>query len=275
MTDPEIPLSGGHMTKVVRLGGTVRRDTGPWTPAVHSLLRHLEHVGFDGTPRLLGTDHEGREILTYIDGDAGFFSADRVVPTDLWSNRTLIGAAAMLRRYHDATVGLVLPAGVQWHRVESSSSPGEVICHNDFAPYNCIFRNGDLVGVIDFDSAAPGSRLWDLAYAAYTFVPLYCDDNCRAVGLVEPPNRGHRLRLFCDSYGLGERTGFVQTIEERVRAVGAIIRTQAKVGDIRFQRMVDEGHADRYDDNAAYLHQLREELQRALQSASGKTLIDS
>lgn len=142
-------------------------------------------------------------------------------------------------------------------------------------PYNCIFRSGNLVGIIDFDSAAPGSRLWDLAYAAYTFVPLYCDDNCRAVGLVEPPNRGHRLRMFCDSYGLGKRTGFVQTIEERVRAVGAMIRTQAKGGDIRFQRMVDEGHADRYDANATYLHQHREELQRALQSASGKTPVDS
>src|SRR5688500_13817911 len=110
MTDDVFPLTGGQMASVARVGDTVRRSTGPWTPAVHLLLRHLESVGFDGSPRALGTDADGREVLTYIEGEAGFFSANRAVPSDLWSDRVLTEAAAFLRRFHDATVGFTLPA---------------------------------------------------------------------------------------------------------------------------------------------------------------------
>ncbi len=52
MTDePEVPLTGGDMTAVVRVGDTVRRTAGPWTPAVHALLRHLRAAGFTQIPR--------------------------------------------------------------------------------------------------------------------------------------------------------------------------------------------------------------------------------
>ena len=56
MTQQEIPLIGGNTSTVVRVGDTVRRNVGPWTPAVHALLRHLEYVGFTGAPRVLGID---------------------------------------------------------------------------------------------------------------------------------------------------------------------------------------------------------------------------
>lgn len=36
---------------------------------VQAVLLHLEAVGFEGAPRFLGVDDEGREILTYIEGD--------------------------------------------------------------------------------------------------------------------------------------------------------------------------------------------------------------
>lgn len=49
----------------------MHRDAGPWTPAVHALLRHLEYVGFEGAPRVIGFDDSGREVLTYLEGDAG------------------------------------------------------------------------------------------------------------------------------------------------------------------------------------------------------------
>ena len=69
MTDAEIPLSGGNMSSgVVRVGDTVRRPAGPWTPAVHALLSHLHDVGFHGAPRPLGIDELGREVLTFIPG---------------------------------------------------------------------------------------------------------------------------------------------------------------------------------------------------------------
>jgi hypothetical protein len=42
VTSTETPLDGGNMSSgVVRVGDTVRRPAGVWTPAVHALLNHL------------------------------------------------------------------------------------------------------------------------------------------------------------------------------------------------------------------------------------------
>ena len=41
----EIPLPGGNVGGAVRVGDTVRRPTGPWTPAVHELLEFLADAG--------------------------------------------------------------------------------------------------------------------------------------------------------------------------------------------------------------------------------------
>jgi hypothetical protein len=57
-------LLAGNVSTVVRIGDTARRTTGPWTPAVHALLRYLEVMGFEGAPRVLGIDEQGREMLT-------------------------------------------------------------------------------------------------------------------------------------------------------------------------------------------------------------------
>ena len=111
-------LTGGRITQgVVRIGNTVRRPTAPHTPFVHSLLRHLEESGFDGAPRVLGIDEQGREILTFIEGH---------VPPDLatWSDEQLVRAAELIRRFHDATAGSALAGGE------------EVVCHNDLSPCN-------------------------------------------------------------------------------------------------------------------------------------------
>ena len=62
----------------MRVGDTVRRPTGPWTPAIHALLRHLEHRGFDGAPRLHGIDEQGREIL------------EESRPYAVWSEKVLL-----------------------------------------------------------------------------------------------------------------------------------------------------------------------------------------
>ena len=67
------PLPGpeGQSTPILRHGDTVLRPAGPWTPAVHALLIHLEKSGFTGSPRVVGDgyDGHGREVLTYIPGD--------------------------------------------------------------------------------------------------------------------------------------------------------------------------------------------------------------
>src|SRR5215210_8669292 len=68
----EVLLPGGTSNRglVVRVGDTVHRPQTEASAAVHDLLLHLESVGFEGAPRYLGQDEQGREILSYIDGEA-------------------------------------------------------------------------------------------------------------------------------------------------------------------------------------------------------------
>ncbi|GAA3645266.1 aminoglycoside phosphotransferase family protein [Microbacterium marinilacus] len=158
-------LSGGNTAPVVRVGDTVRRATGRWTPAVHRLLRLCEDADVPGVPRVRGVDGRHREILSFVPG-AVLAEAD---PNVLWSREVLRAAARLLRRIHDAATPLAA-AGLTWRLPPRELA--EVVCHNDFAPYNLLVQDGELSGAIDFDFAAPGPRLWDVSYLAYRMAPF-------------------------------------------------------------------------------------------------------
>src|SRR5947208_2988840 len=117
----EEALSGGNVSgTVVRIGQTVRRPTGPWTPAVHEFLRHLERRGFDGCPRVLGIDEQGREILEFIAGDVPWPEGHYA---HLGSDEAMGRAGRLLRRFHDASMSFTPPAGALWrdpHREHDS-----------------------------------------------------------------------------------------------------------------------------------------------------------
>jgi aminoglycoside phosphotransferase (APT) family kinase protein len=149
----------------------------------------------------------------------------------------------LLRRLHDATVGSDLPEG-RWREGAAAPEGGEVICHNDVAHYNTVFRAGRPVAFIDWDFAAPGPRAWDVAYAAYRFVPLVPDQGAVGLGTVLPVDRPGRLRRFCDAYGLADRGGLVDTVLDRVQAVCELIVGQAAKGDPFFRQHLAEGHLD-------------------------------
>jgi hypothetical protein len=71
LSGEEIHLVGGLQSSgIVRVGDTVRRPLHRSSEFVHALLRHFESVGFTGAPRLLGIDEHGREILSYVEGEA-------------------------------------------------------------------------------------------------------------------------------------------------------------------------------------------------------------
>ena len=68
----EEPLAGGmgqrrQCRACGRHGSSSDQAPGP-AAAVRGLLVHLEEVGFDGAPRFLGIDDQGREVLSFVDG---------------------------------------------------------------------------------------------------------------------------------------------------------------------------------------------------------------
>ena len=189
MSTPE-PLVGGNSTAVTRIGDTVRRTAGPWTPTIHALLRHLRAAGIDEVPEPFGLDDEGREVLSYRPGEVAGYP----LPDWLWAPAIVDEAGALLRRIHDATVSFDHPDAV-WQF--PSHDPVEVICLNDVAPYNMVFVNGRLTGLIDVDTASRGPRIWDLAYLAYRLVPFVED----AGAPFTPQEQRERLQRLISAYG--------------------------------------------------------------------------
>jgi hypothetical protein len=212
MSEQEV-LTGGNSNRVIKEGNTVVRNAGASAPFVHALLQYLTAAGFKESPRFVETIDD-KERLTYFEGDVGNYPLKAYMQSD----SILIEAAQLLRRFHDLTQHFVLPPEVS---PPKPSSAHEVICHNDFAPYNCVFQGEHLAGVIDFDTATFGSRVWDVAYVVYRFVPLTNDSHSRDCGWSPIPDRLARLKLFCDSYGLApdDRDKLMDTVQLRLQAL--------------------------------------------------------
>jgi Ser/Thr protein kinase RdoA (MazF antagonist) len=197
--DDGVPLTGGAVNAVVRIGNTVRRPVGAWTPAVHALLRHLEDTGFDAAPRLLGIDEEGREVLEFLPGTAMPWID---WPAVMRSGDGLRQLGTMLRRYHDAVRDFVPPANARWRNPRARPWTGaELVRHGDFSPFNTIWQGDRLTGVIDWDFAQPGTALEDLGYLAWYAVPLSDDGRARQYGFGAEIDRAARLRALAAAYG--------------------------------------------------------------------------
>ena len=180
---------------VVRVGDTVRRPMGPNAPFVHELLRYLEEVGFDGAPRLLGIDERGREVLSFVEGEV-YHDLDEYRP----SEANLARVAALIRRFHDVTAG--------------SAGGAEVVAHNELGPHNTVFAGEDPVAFIDWDDAAPGTRLFDLANAVWSFANV-------GEGGGPVREQARRIRLMCDAYGWEDPHEIVEEIHADLRKARA------------------------------------------------------
>lgn len=259
--EQEIVLKGGNENVVVQVSETVRRPVHPWTPAVHALLRHLEAVGFAESPRVRGVDDQGREVLTMIPGEVGNYPLTPAMTTEA----SLVSCARLLRRYHDAVAVQSGWGELPWRYRDPDPARWEVICHSDVAPYNIVYREGTPVGLIDFDVAGPGPRMWDIAYAAYRLAPLSSDPNCLAFGFSEPPDRARRLALFLDSYGLEDRTGLLEMAVTRIEGLRDDILARAAVGDPSVATHLAEDHVGSYNADLAWIA----ENERALRRVAG------
>ncbi|MEU1185200.1 phosphotransferase [Streptomyces sp. NPDC005820] len=128
------------------MGDTVRKSQ---NASSEFMARLLELQGFSGAPRYLG-QRSGMGVLTFVEGQV----PDRFQP---WSDDQVRAAARLLRAMHDATHASALAGRF------------DVVCHHDPGPNNTVFRDGVPVAFIDFSEAAPGDRLEDVGYFAWTW----------------------------------------------------------------------------------------------------------
>jgi hypothetical protein len=244
-----VPLEGGNMTGATRYGENVHRTAGDWTPAVHRLLTHLSGNGIDWVPTPVGVDDDGREIVTFLSGTV----PHDPMPEWVWTDAVLVDAARHLARLHDATVGYRDPPA---HWQLPAHEPQEVICHNDFVPYNMVFDpQHRLIGVIDWDTASPGPRVWDLAYLAYRLVPLSAPGNPDGIEN-SLPERRRRLALLCDAYAHCETPGQVAAAAVlRLHDLAEFTARRAAQGAVHVA-----AHVELYRDAASWLVRNAEQL---------------
>ncbi len=267
----EEPLSGGNVSAgVVRVGDTVRRPTGPWTPAVHAFLRHLEAAGFDGAPRVLGIDERGREILEYIPG---------VVPwppgpyhEHLGSDEAVWKAGRLLRGLHDASGSFRPPHDAVWREPERADDAlpfaderGLIVCHNDPTAWNLVVGEGRWA-FIDWDFAGPRPFMWDVTYALIGFLPVNRNASAFGWSASDPVPFGSRLRAFGDGYGLAERdrARLADMVVTRIASSHERGRVHAAAGIEPWATLWNEGHGEGWADMLAFATEQRADWERAL-----------
>ena len=251
-------LGGGAVNKVVRIGDTVRRSAGSWTPTVHALLRHLQAAGFHEAPQVLGIDDEGCEVLSFLPGETVGWTD---WPAFMRGDEGLVQLAATLRRYHDAVRGFVPPPDARWRNpLAMAMRDAELVRHGDFSPFNTVWLGDRLTGVIDWDFAQPGSALDDLGYLAWYAVPLSGEARAREHGFGDELDRAYRLRVLAGAYG-------DVTSSDIVDGALAVIRTEreqmadlARRGLEPWTSFVAEGTLAGFDGEIAWIASHRHEL---------------
>jgi hypothetical protein len=241
---PEVELPRGDVTEaVVRVGETVRRPHQPQSLAVARYLDRLEAVGFEGSPRYLGRDQAGRDVLTYLDGAV---AGD---PPEPWAadDGLLASVGHLVRRLHEASAGyaadrgFAAPDGAIWGRdqvtVEVPGPPlvPELVSHNDVTPQNVVVRDGVAVGLIDFDLAGPTSRLLEVFNTAMHWVPLRAPEDVWPtaaerpdlvdVGLAHGENVWLRMRAAAEQLGGGWARMWDEGVGEAIRRRQAWLRS--------------------------------------------------
>jgi aminoglycoside phosphotransferase (APT) family kinase protein len=128
----------------------------------------------------------------------------------------MAAAAQLVRRHHDALAGTPLAAG------------RETVCHNDLGPCNAVHRDGLPVAFIDWDTAAPGPRIDDLAHAVWRWAVVSDTDELPLAEQVR------RIRLMCDAYGQRDRVAVLDAIRENMDRVIAESSRRGDLGSVEW-----------------------------------------
>ncbi|WP_281829916.1 phosphotransferase enzyme family protein [Vibrio nigripulchritudo] len=252
-------LNGGRENSIFQCGDTVIRPLNPWSSTIHQLLTHLSQKGMSGIPKLVGKD-ESNEHLTFVEGDTFNYPLRGAIA----SEEALVSAAQLLRKMHDASESFVHEHSVEelcW--MQTPRKPYEVICHNDFAPYNVALVGNETVGVFDFDTAHPAPRIWDLAYAVYCWSPFKTHPSDRLGNLQDQIDRA---RLFCEGYSISveEREQLPSVMISRLETLVAFMHKEASLDNESFVSNIRDGHHHAYMKDIEYIRKNQKAIRMGL-----------
>lgn len=259
--DQNLPGGVANAGQVTRRGDVVLRPSNVHSKSIHRFLIALRAEGFQGASLPLEIQDDGRERLVFIEGDVP------IPPYPDWGqlDSALVSIAALMHDFHRASVK-VAPHLLTWSDELADPSGGPVVCHNDVCLENVVFRDGEAVGLLDFDFAAPGRPVYDLAQFARMCVPIDDDLSAERLGW-NVPDRPGRLRLVADTYGLnkGGRGELLGQLDRSMKHGGAFVQRRAAAGDPNFLHMLKEmGGMERYERRRVWWESHRVEFTSAL-----------
>jgi hypothetical protein len=231
-------LAGGvaNAGHVIRQGEFVLRPSTPHAPTIHAFLRSLRSTGFQGASLPVEVQADGRERLYFIAGDVA------LPPYPEWaqSDRALASVARLMGAFHEASAQVEVAAGV-WSEELADPDGGPMVCHNDVCLENVVFQGGEAIGLLDFDFAAPGRPIYDLAALARMCVPIDDDHSAERLGWA-PADRPARLGLLAAAYDLGDsgRQELLAHLDRSMERGGTFIQRRVEAGDPNFMRMLEE-----------------------------------
>lgn len=241
-------LYGGR-EDIYREDKIVFRPQEEWTKSVHSFLSYLHNKGFDKVPYPYGITEDRKEKVSFLEGDI----YNSLSTYEVQSDETLISFCNLIKEFHNIGEEYIkqLTGSEKW--MLPTCTPVETMCHGDLAPYNTVMIDNKAVGIIDFDTLHPGSKMWDIGYSLYRWVPLMSPDNPENFG--NEKDKVRRFNLFLSTYGIEDSYSdeTVNWVIRRLNYLISFMEKEARGGNTVFQQNIEDGHLKQYYRDVQYI----------------------